>query len=335
MRRGVGFGKDGIGPTAPGALSRRAWLAGSVIAGLGMTARGAGPEARGSEDGSADAIRTVQAEARKAGLAEFRTSETKHFLGIGDGPEAYRRRALDICQELATAYQRHFRDKGFAGISLPERRLVVMTLKGRESYEKMLGEKAGPDVGGHFDLDANRLVIYDFRAPAGEPVANAERVNTFTLVHEALHLLTFNTGLLNREGDVPLCVSEGLAAYGEVWRPSTRAPFGQHNSFRRGVLAQEADLPEAWLPVAKLLGDDTLLSDDGTAQLAYAQSWVLVHFLMRTPAKLRGFRAYLAAIRERTDGSQRLEDASKHLGDPDRLDRDVRKHAGRLLEERS
>ena len=36
-----------------------------------------------------------------------------------------------------------------------------------------------------------------------------------TLVHEATHQLSFNTGLLNREGDTPLCIVEGLGTYGE------------------------------------------------------------------------------------------------------------------------
>ena len=37
-----------------------------------------------------------------------------------------------------------------------------------------------------------------------------------TLSHEATHQLTFNTGLLNRKGDVPMCIAEGLAVYGEI-----------------------------------------------------------------------------------------------------------------------
>ncbi len=48
------------------------------------------------------------------------------------------------------------------------------------------------------------------------------RVNTFTLVHEAIHQLTYNTGLLDRQADVPVAISEGLATFGEHARsPAT------------------------------------------------------------------------------------------------------------------
>jgi hypothetical protein len=322
--------RDAIGPAGRPLPSRRAWLAGSLIAGAGWLARGA--ELQGAAT-PAETVEAIQREARQAGLGPFETAETKNFLGIGDGPGPYRQSALDICQELATVYLKHFRDKGFSALALPERRLAVVTLKDRTSYEKFLGESAGPDVGGHFDLDANRLVIYDFRPPVNEPVANAMRVNTFTLIHEGLHLLTFNTGLLNRGGDVPLCVSEGLAAYGEAWRPSVRTPFGLHHAYRREELAK-ADLATVWITAGKLIARDGLLEDGETAQLGYAQSWLLVHYLMRTPARLRGFRAYLAAITHRKDASHRLDDAAAHLGDLDRLDRDLKKHARRVLEER-
>lgn len=153
-------------PIGSSGLSRRAWITGSLVGGLGLLARAGEPKGAGAVDATAGTIEKFQAEARKTGLGSFRTTETAHFLGIGDGPERYRRRALEICQELAAAYQKHFREKGFTTVALPEDRLTVVTLKDRASYEKFLRENAGPDVGGHFDLDANCLVIYDFRPPA-------------------------------------------------------------------------------------------------------------------------------------------------------------------------
>jgi hypothetical protein len=255
-------------------------------------------------------------------------SETKHYLGVGDSPDRHREKALEVCEQLAEAYEKHFRSAGFA-VSFPAQRLTVVALKDRTSYEKFLGEEAGDDEGGHYDLENNRLVIFDFRPAEGKPVNNPERVNTFTLVHEGIHQLTFNTGLLNRQGDVPLCVSEGLATYGEQWRPRSRSAFGLSNEFRRDVLARQPDLAEAWVPVAKLLTDDTLFEQADTAQLAYAQSWVFTHYHLRTSSKRPKFRAYLQSIRERRDPSNRLKDASASLGDLDRLDRDLRKHAAR------
>jgi hypothetical protein len=56
-----------------------------------------------------------------------------------------------------------------------------------------------------------------------------------------------------------------------------------------------------------------------------------VHALLKTPAWLPRFRAYLAAIRERRDASRRLKDAEAYLGNLDRLDHELKQHATRLI----
>jgi hypothetical protein len=308
--------------------SRRAWLAGSLVSFWAFRTRAAGPESDPSN--TAEEIRLIQAKAARAGLGRFRSTETEQYLGIGDGPDLYRKTALGICQQLGRVYQKHFRDKGFT-VEFPKRRLTVVTLKDRSAYEKLLGDAPGSDVGGHFDLESNRLVIFDFRPQDGEPVANAERVNLFTLIHEALHQLTFNTGLLSLKADVPRAISEGLATYGESWRPKGGSAFGLHNPFRAEVLANAADLARDWVPVDRLLTNDSLFDEAESEQLAYAQSWVLVQYLLRTSTRVPQFRRYLEALRGRTDDKSRLNDAREHFHDLDQLDRDSRKHAAKAM----
>lgn len=307
-------------------MTRRSWLMGALAlpAGLATRANGPGRDA----DSTADERAKIRAGAAKAGLSPIRWSETVHYLGVGDAPDAFRDRALEICESLATTYQKSFRDKGF-DVEIPKCRLTVVALRDLASYKAFLGEEPGEAVGGHYDLDTNRLVIFDFRPGGRELAIRSERVNTFTLVHEAAHQLTFNTGLLNRRGDVPVCLSEGLAMYCELWRPTGRALLGQVNLPRLQVLAR----PEGadWLPLAELLTDDALLENQATRQLAYAEGWALAHYLLKTPARLPRFRAYLAAIRERRDASRRLKDAEAHLGNLDRLDHELRRHAMRLI----
>ena len=48
--------------------------------------------------------------------------------------------------------------------------------------------------------------LYEMRADA----------NVATIMHEAAHQMSFNTGMLNREGDQPLWLAEGLATYCEA-----------------------------------------------------------------------------------------------------------------------
>jgi hypothetical protein len=143
--------------------------------------------------------------------------------------------------------------------------------------------------------------------------------------------LTFNTGLLNRLGDVPLCLSEGLATYCELWRPGDRPPLGTINRPRLRAIAEARDPSAAWIPAAKLLSDDETLRAEPTRQQAYAQSWLLVHAFLTSRASLPAFRAYLDALRGRRDSRSRLDDATTHLGDLDRLDRMLQQAASRLI----
>jgi hypothetical protein len=316
-----------------GTTTRRGWIIGSLMGGLGFALQAPEPErSRADADSDADEARelvSIQARAKAAGLGGFRSSRTAHYLGIGDAPNGYRQQALKICAMLATAYEQHFRDKGFP-VAFPPRRLTVIALAGKSSYAAFTGADPGP-VGGHYDLDTNRLVIFDFRASRAELAANAERVNTLTLVHEATHQLTFNTGLLDRRGDVPVCISEGLAMYGEVWRHLGRSDLGQLNVPRLQVIAESRRQAISWFPLRRLFVADDLLTDEQTRQLANAESWLLVYYLLRNRATLPRLRHYLDALRARADAAHRLADVRAHLGEPDRLDRDLRNFAARLL----
>ena len=227
----------------------------------------------------------------------------------------------EACAALATSYRKSFQEKGFT-VVFPTRRLTVVTLKDKPSYGEFLGEDPGEAVGGHYDLETNRLVIFDFR-PGGNlpPGVNLEQVNSFTLNHESTHQLTFNTGLLDRQGDVPLALSEGLAMYAEPWRRDGSG-IGTTNRRRLEVLIKPANPNQGvvWIPIDKLLADDSLFEKPETEQLAYAEASVFVHYLLKTPTVLPKFRAYLDAIRPRRGDAQRLADATAQLGDLDRLD---------------
>jgi hypothetical protein len=199
--------------------------------------------------------------------------------------------------------------------------LTVITLKDEISYQAYSGIDPGQTGGGHFDLDTNRLVIFDFR-PKGEQaavVANPVRVNLLALVHETTHLLCFNAGLLSRKGDVPKWVSEGLATYAEMWRKNT-THIGAANRPWLDYLRKRS-VP--WITVTDLIATDKTFDDgdDATAQLSYAESWLLVHYLMKEP-RLPAFRAYLAGLPSAPAGG-RVEYAEKHLVSLKTLDREL------------
>jgi hypothetical protein len=121
--------------------------------------------------------------------------------------------------------------------------------------------------------------------------------------------------------------------YGEVRKFIGRSAPGQVNLMRLQDLASTQRRRIPWIGVADLLTDDRRLkggSLDHDHLLAYAESWLLVHYLMNEPVALPGFRKYLEVIRGRETSDKRLEDATAHLGDLDRLNRDLRQYAVRL-----
>ncbi len=110
---------------------------------------------------------------------------------------------------------------------------------------------------------------------------------------------------------------------------------GQINGTRLEDLAH-VQRRKKWISATDLLTDDAAAFGttlDHTL-LAYAEGWLLVYYLMKTPVRLPQFQAYLKTISRRTDKNHRYDDAEKHFGDLDRLDQDLRREAIRLQRER-
>ncbi len=268
---------------------------------VARTAAGSG------EQSDADEIAKVKATAAKKGLTFSSLSQTKHFLCMGDAPEVHCQEALNICEALAEVFVPHFRGKGFK-VELPARRMTVIALKDADSYHAYYGDDPGASVGGHFDRDTSRLVVFDFRPQEAKLVANAPRVNLLTLVHETAHQLSFNTGLLDRNSNVPTCICEGIATYVEMWVPRnlngagrgrSRGALGNTNVPRLQVFITSRQAGESWIPLAELIADDELFEKPQTEQLANAEAWLLVHFLLTSETRRPSSAAISAKLPRR------------------------------------
>lgn len=318
-------------------LSRRRWLgwgvlgllAGPIRSGRAQTVR---KKAALTPDDQ-KMIEAARGAAKKAGLGDFAARTSEHFLGIGDGPAPYCAAALERCESIARDFLAHFRHLGFK-VALPARRLTVITLKDARTYQAFSGDdEVDETVGGHYDPEANWLVIFDFRGGQGKTSEEAKRNNTFTLVHETIHLLSFNTGIQTARDDVPGSVSEGLATYGEMWTPGQGSgAFGAVEKPRLRDLILQLDQGVEWIPIARLLADDELLRKPETMHIAYAEAWLLVHLMLETPERRPKFQAYLVGIPGL--GAQpavdRVKYAESKLGSLDELDLAVRRHAQRM-----
>src|SRR5262249_28705601 len=145
--------------------------------------------------------------------------------------------------------------------------------------------------------DSNHFVLFDLHNLRARALPRGGHENRETLTHEATHQLTFNTGLLDRQGRAPLCIIEGLGMYGEVRRLTGRPEPGGINPTRLDNLARlQRRRGSSWIPLAELLREDGYLKGDAGAEkrlLAYAQSWLLVHRQLKDPEQLPRFRSYL------------------------------------------
>jgi hypothetical protein len=298
----------------PSPISRRHWLFGTLAL-----------AALGADDPPKDPrIEAIRAKGRKREMQGFDESASTHYVAVGDASQAFRTEALGVCESVAAEYFKHFTAKGFQ-LAWPKEKLVVVVLLGPKSYAEYQGAFIDEAIGGHFDLQDNELVMFDFRGRGANPKAPIpEQDNTLALVHETVHQLTFNTGLLELKADIPLCIIEGLATYAETWSPRRKRKIGEKNDRRLLGLTLANKQGVKWIPISRLLAEDKLFDDEKTQQIAYAESWLLVSKLLNSSARLPKFREYLAALREKPDPSRRVEIATEHLGDLDKLDKEIR-----------
>ena len=107
--------------------------------------------------------------------------------------------------------------------------------------------------------------------------------NMETLAHEGTHQLTFNTGLLNRHGDVPLAIVEGFGTYGEARKTTGSSEYGRKNLKRMEDLARIQRRIPGFRPRIAEQGQRPPRGNSARIMLGYAQSWLLVHYFMSEP----------------------------------------------------
>ena len=95
--------------------------------------------------------RAVEATAAKAGLGAFRTTRSRHYLGIGDASEQFRALTLRDCEFVAGDYLDYYRPREFP-VAMPARRLTVIILAdaglrgGRVEVARQPGLLPGPGL---------------------------------------------------------------------------------------------------------------------------------------------------------------------------------------------
>ncbi len=151
------------------------------------------------------------------------------------------------------------------------------------------------------------------------------RFGVAKVLHEAVHLLAFNTGLQDRRSSYPLWVSEGLAASFESHSIGGQFGFAFEYEPREQELDKlvlDGDLPS--LEKLVVLDDNTNMQAY-TARPLYATAYGLFKELHRTQRD--ELAAYLAELADLPAGKQtpeqHLERFERHFGEVDALERRI------------
>jgi hypothetical protein len=307
----------------------------------------------------AEAVRRLQARHK---LRRMERYSSAHFLAYSNANEGDTEYRLYNCETIHAVFFKHFRRRGFDAAE-PAEKMMVALFDSQAGFEAYLGQSLGAAVTGVYHPPTNRLVVYDYgtnsaflagkkrieqEARRGANDRDRERrivtfgrfvrerrndTNVSTIMHEVAHQLSFNGGLLNRTGDVPVWLAEGLAVYCESTSGGAWQGIGEANPPRAGVLAGPAGGRGAFLGLRELVASDDWLRKAKRVEpvvLGYSQSWALFRMLMEEqPARLK---AYMKAVYPRRTPEHRLADFAAAFGtDLPKLERRYRAYMRSLV----
>lgn len=237
---------------------------------------------RSSDDESLQPL-TADAMAERMKLelpSGFKVYRTAHYVIVHNTSGAYVKRVGLLFEQLYKGFYAFWKNQHW---KLPEPKfpLVALVLADRKDFLKY----AGPEVGktaqlviGYYHLSSNRMTMFN--------MPNLER-NVATIIHEATHQLAYNCGVQRRFADNPMWVSEGLAMFFESpdfkaasrWRGIGRVNHLNLHRWRKYSPVRPSD------SLATLISNDDRFRDSATATAAYAESWALTYFLLKTRRK--------------------------------------------------
>jgi hypothetical protein len=267
--------------------------------------------------------------------------ESKHFSAWSNAGNDFTTARLRDCEMLYDRFFTHFRSKGFT-VHRPASKLMVAVFDSQVGFEGYLDQKMPPNLVGIYHPVSNRLVVYDINQNRAvlegkqkaleisrqipfdiDRVQYLQKVewhagdysrdaNIGVTIHEAAHQLSFNCGLLNRDGDVPVWLAEGLACYCEATDRGIWQGVGGPNPERVRALAAQVRNEGDFLSLKELVGSDDWRKEAGKMMLGYGQSWALFRLLMEE--RPQALRSYLALIWSRRAPEHRLTDFRQVFG---------------------
>lgn len=228
---------------------------------------------------------------------DFRVYQTANYLIAHNTDDAYARQVGSLFEQLHKGFFAFWRNQRWR-LEEPRFPLVAVVFKNRAAFLKHATDEIGEmgkSVIGYYHLESNRMVTFK--------VPNLER-NIATIIHEATHQLAYNCGLQQRFADNPMWVSEGMATFFEA--PDFSNPRGWRAIGRTNVVNLARwhkyirHRPQESLMT--LIADDSRFRGGGPTETAYAESWALTYFLLKTRRK-----AYIKYLRKLSEGKPLIQ----------------------------
>jgi len=265
-------------------------------------------------------------------LPGFKIHKTRNYLIAYNTSEAYAQWVGALFERLRGGFYKTWETAG-AELHEPKFPLVALVFKDEASYQRYTNRELGAAAGsmfGYYSLTTNRMTTYDLTGveEAGGGARSTERIQQIlqqpkaertvaTIIHEATHQLSFNSGLQVRFTEMPFWLSEGLAIYFETPDLRNAKGWAKVGAVNRVNLLQFRQARTRRTGLKALLTDDKRFRDPKTSADAYSEAWAFTYFLIRT--RREEYVKYLRSLASRPlteyqDSDERLAEFQKFFG---------------------
>jgi hypothetical protein len=268
----------------------------------------------------------------------FRVFSTNRYVICYNSDTDFARSCSRLFELLHRSFTNYFEKAGFR-IEPNEYPLVGIVFGNENEFlayaSRELGDEMAKNVIGYYSFLTNRMVLFDMQAdarrkglanvkgkapPGPGGIENFTETSIATVIHEASHQLAYNCGFHQRFSDNPLWLAEGMGMFFEAPNRNAAAwnKIGEINKPRLALFRERHFTQNERVNIHILIQDDELLRNKNTALAAYADSWALTYFLIKTHREQ--FFDYLKILAKKAalaqDGpDQRLADFKAAFGD--------------------
>lgn len=240
----------------------------------------------------------------------FEIHQTDHYVICSNSAEEYSEFVGKLLEKVFEQYFEFMSDQEIV-VRQPAGKLPVIIFQSEAEFKEFATaqhpETSFEDTPGYYSLRENQVLLQDLTRDRGLRSSTAIRkklsdqpLQVATMVHEAIHQLSFNTGLQIRMADNPVWLSEGLALYFEPIAPRSSSLWtrpGLVSGRHHPVFVTNSENGSTEISFRDLLSVDNAFLSADTVAMAYAESWGLTSYLFRQQKE--GMKKYLTKISQR------------------------------------